>query len=44
MVVPDDVQEKTAETSVGQIEENREEAIAIVDEAFGKKTGHTGVG
>jgi spoIIIJ-associated protein len=37
VVVPDDVQEKTAETSVGQIEENREEAIAIVDEAFGKK-------
>jgi len=34
VVVPDDVKEKTADISAGKREENRREAIAIVDEAF----------
>ncbi|MFC1876255.1 RNA-binding cell elongation regulator Jag/EloR [Thermodesulfobacteriota bacterium] len=36
VLVPDDIKEKTADTSAGEIEEGCEEAIAIVDEAFGK--------
>ena len=36
VVVPDNVQEKAADNSAGKTEENLEEAIAIVDEAFGK--------
>ena len=34
VVVPDDVKENTTESSAGKIEEDRKEAIAIVDEAF----------
>jgi spoIIIJ-associated protein len=39
VVVPDDVKEKTADTDTGEAVEDCEEAIAIVDEAFGIKTG-----
>ncbi len=34
VVVPDDVKENTTDSSAGKIEEDRKEAIAIVDEAF----------
>lgn len=37
VVVPDDVEIKTADTIAEEIEKDCEEVIAIVDEAFGKK-------
>ena len=37
VVVPDDLEIKTADTAAEEIEKDCEEVIAIVDEAFGKK-------